>query len=111
MTNMDEVGTNNLRFLFNNMFNQTEMIQANLQDIELVDPEFAAGACRSLEKFAHLVVNPREVEYYGHLLSGARALFTSSSEGMSIIDLLQRPSDFASSLTSNFTTALPANDS
>ena len=57
------------------------MIQNNLHDIELVDPELATGACRSLEKIVHLVVNPREIEYYGHLLSGARALFTSSSDG------------------------------
>jgi len=64
------------------------MIQANLQEIELVNPDLATGACRSLERFAHLVVNPREVEYYGYLLSGARALFTSSSAGMSASALI-----------------------
>ncbi|KAG9245472.1 hypothetical protein BJ878DRAFT_501243 [Calycina marina] len=74
------MGMSKLRFLFENMFNQTEMIQSNLQDMDLVNPDLASGACRSIERFGHLVVNPRELEYYGYLLSAARSLFTSSAE-------------------------------
>jgi hypothetical protein len=60
------------------------MIQAGLQSSPLVDPELAKGACRSVEKFAHLVTNPRELEYLTYLLGAARDLFTSSSEGKSL---------------------------
>ncbi|KAH8587693.1 hypothetical protein B0O99DRAFT_641090 [Bisporella sp. PMI_857] len=74
------MGVNNLRFLFERLFDQTEMIQAGLQSSPLVDPELAKGACRSVEKFAHLVTNPRELEYLTYLLGAARDLFTSSSE-------------------------------
>lgn len=75
------MGANNLKFLFANLLDQTSIVHKSLQETPLINPELAQGACRSLEKFANLVKNPREVEYFGHLLSVARNLFTSSADG------------------------------
>ena len=77
------MSVNNVRFIFQDMFNQQEIIQSTMTDIELIQPGLARGACRSLERFCHLVVNPKEAEYFGHLLSAARNLLTSSKDGTS----------------------------
>lgn len=74
------MGMNRMNFLFSNMFDQAAVVQESLRDIQLINPDLARGACRSLEQLDSLVSNPREVEYYGYLLSAARALFTSSSD-------------------------------
>jgi len=77
------MGENGINFLFKNMFNQTEIVQSELKDAQLIDPDLARAACRSLEKLGPLIKNSKEIEYFGHLLSAARALFTSSSDGTS----------------------------
>lgn len=77
------MGQKNIGFLFEHMFDQAEVIEDELTESPLIDPEHARRACRSLELFCPLVQNTREVEFYGHLLSAARALFTSSRDGTS----------------------------
>jgi hypothetical protein len=75
------MGTRNVKFLFANMLEQTGIVQASLQEAPLINPELPRGACRSLERFATLIENPREIEYFECLLSMARNLFTSSADG------------------------------
>ena len=77
------MGQKNIRFLFEHMFDQAEVVESELTESPLIDPQHARHACRSLELLCPLVQNAREVEFYGHLLSAARALFTSSRDGMS----------------------------
>jgi hypothetical protein len=75
------MGINHIKFLFQHMFNQEEIAEAYMKDLPLIQPDLAHECCRSLENICNLVTNPREVEYYSHLLSAARNLFTSSSDG------------------------------
>lgn len=75
------MGQKNIGFLFEHMFDQAQVVASELTDSPLIDPELAGRACRSLEQLSPLVKNPREVEFYGYLLSTARALFTSSQDG------------------------------
>jgi hypothetical protein len=77
------MGQKNIGFLFEHMFDQAQVVESELTESPLIDPEHARRACRSLELLRPLVQNAREVEFYGHLLSAARALFTSSRDGMS----------------------------
>ena len=78
------MGQKNIAFLFEHMFDQAHVIESELTDSPLIDPNHARRACRSLEMLCPLVQNVREVELYGHLLSAARALFTSSRDGVSL---------------------------
>jgi hypothetical protein len=75
------MGKGSMKFLFHSMWNQVELMDDDLRKAPLIDPQLATGACRSLEAIVGFVVNPREIEYYGHLLTAARALFTSSRDG------------------------------
>ena len=78
-----DMGQKNIGFLFEHMFDQSQIFESELTESPLIDPELARPACRSLERFCPLVKHTREVEFYGHLLSAARALFTSSRDGLS----------------------------
>ena len=75
------MGEKNIAFLFEHLFDQAQVVESELAESPLIDPEHARRACRSLELFYPLVQNAREKELYGHLLSTARALFTSSQAG------------------------------
>ena len=76
------MGQRDIGFLFNHMFDQAEIVLEELTESPLIDPDHARRACRSLELLFPLIQNTREKEYYGYLLSAARALFTSSGDGM-----------------------------
>lgn len=76
------MGINKVKFVFENMFNQEEIVQEGLRGCPLIRPDLAREACRSLEEIGCLIERPKEVEYYTHLLSAARDLFTSSTDGM-----------------------------
>lgn len=77
----------NLKVVFHSLFEDQKIIQETLKGIPLINPDLAQMACRSLEKVAPLVQNPRELEYYGLLLSVARDLLTSSEDGKKIFTL------------------------
>lgn len=75
------MGINNIAFLFDHMFDQTEVVASELTESRLIEPDYARRACRSLELFRSLVQNEKEKEFHGHLLSAACALLTSSEDG------------------------------
>jgi hypothetical protein len=78
-----QMGKNNLKFLFQHMFDQVQVVESELTEAPLIPPDQAHGACRSLQQLCPLVQNTREVEFYEHLLSASRALLTSSRDGKS----------------------------
>jgi hypothetical protein len=98
------MGQKNIRFLFEHMFDQAQLVESELTESPLINPEFARRTCRSLEQFFPLVKNTREVEFYGYLLCAARALFTSSKDGMSsrfVVSLFPLPLPIFSVAISN----------
>jgi hypothetical protein len=80
------MGKNNIGFIFEHMFYQPEVVEKEINPSPLINPEHASRACRSLEQIRPLIQNRAEIELYGHLLSAARSLFTSSPEGTLSLD-------------------------
>jgi hypothetical protein len=76
-----QMGERNIAFLFEHMFDQAQVVISELIESPLINPEHVRKACRSLELIGLLIQNPREKEFYGYLLSAARACFTSSQAG------------------------------
>jgi len=79
-----QMGMKRMNILFHHLFGDqsVEKIDPYMKAASLIDPDLVRAALRSLEKIRPLCNSRLEIEVYGMLLSTARALITSSRDGM-----------------------------
>ena len=78
------MGYRRMRFLFDKLFDnqQFDQVEPMVEAAPLMMPEVVMAANRSFERFEHLCVEKVEKDVYGVLIGIARALITSSRDGI-----------------------------